>query len=273
MTSWIAALALAVAIAISGRPRPATRLLASRGGVGVHVAPDASPATRDARQWGLALAGAGILVVARVPPTVVLGAVALAILGSRLQRRRLAARARDQCSAATVEVTFALAGELRAGRTPAQALAAVAGVAGPLRPAFEAAYAAAIVGGGGAEQIAQAAAIPGAERLRYVAAAWAVAESTGGRVAVVLEGLSEAMDDDDELHRELDAAMAGPRATMVMLGGLPLLGLLLGQSVGARPFQLLLHRPLGWALFTGAVGLDGIGVLVTRTIARAALRA
>ena len=80
------------------------------------------------------------------------------------------------------------------------------------------------------------------------------------------------MDDDDELRRELDAAMAGPRATMVMLGGLPLLGLGLGQAVGARPIHLLLHRPLGWGLLAGAVVLDGLGILTTRAIARAALR-
>jgi tight adherence protein B len=211
-------------------------------------------------------------VAARVPPPIVLAIIGLAIVGTRARRRWLAATVREQRATATVEVTFALAGELRAGRTPAQALASVAAVAGPLRATFEAAYASVAVGGDAAAEIAQAAACPGAERLRYVAAAWAVAESAGGRVAVVLEGLSEAMDDDDELHRELDAAMAGPRATMVMLGGLPLLGLLLGQSVGAQPLHLLLHRPLGWALLTAAVVLDGIGVAVTRAIARSALR-
>jgi tight adherence protein B len=172
-----------------------------------------------------------------------------------------------------VEVTYALAGELRAGRTPAEALAAVAAIAGPLRPAFDAACAAVAMGDDAAAAIAAAATQPGAERLQYVAAAWAVAASAGGRIAVVLEGLSEAMDDDDELHRELDAALAGPRATMAMLGGLPLLGLGLGQAVGAHPLHLLLHRPLGWALLAAATVLDAIGIAVTRAIAQTALRA
>jgi len=88
----------------------------------------------------------------------------------------------------------------------------------------------------------------------------------------VLERLSEAVDDDDELRRELDSAMAGPRATMVVLAGLPLLGLALGQAVGARPLQLLLHQPVGWALVAAAAILDAVGVAITKMIARVALR-
>jgi tight adherence protein B len=258
---WIAAVAVTAAISLSGRRRAASRL--DRG----PVAPGSMP-----RSWVAGIVLAALLVVVKVPPPVVVGAVVLTMVASRLRQRWLAARTRELCAAATVEVTFALAGELRAGRTQAQALASVASVAGPLRPAFDAAYAAIAVGGDAAAELALAAAWPGAERLRYVAAAWAVAQAAGGRVAIVLEGLSEAMDADDELHRELDAAMAGPRATMVMLGALPLLGLLLGQSVGAKPFHLLLHRPLGWGLLAAAIVLDGIGVAVTRAIARSALR-
>jgi tight adherence protein B len=272
MTTWLAALSLAVAVASSGRRRPAARLVAwrdrpVRGECGGHavVAPGAA-------MW-LAAALIGTAVVAlRVPLAPVVALSVAAVIVQRVRRGAQAARSREQCSAATVEITFALAGELRAGRTPAQALAAVAGVAGPLRPALEAAYLAVAVGAEPADELARAALLPGAERLRYVAAAWAVAESAGGRVAVVLERLSEAMDCDDELRQELDAAMAGPRATMVLLAGLPLLGLALGQSVGAHPLGFLIHRPLGWGLLSAAALLDGLGVVATRAIARTALR-
>jgi tight adherence protein B len=129
------------------------------------------------------------------------------------------------------------------------------------------------VGADPAEELRRAAsAVPGAERLGPVAAAWAVAESAGGRVAVVLERLCESMDSDDGLRLELDAAMAGPRATMAVLAGLPALGLVLGQAMGAHPLALLLHRPLGWGLLAGAAGLDALGLLVTRAIASRALR-
>jgi tight adherence protein B len=268
LTAWLSALSIGTAIAISGRPRPASRLAAWSAG------PIGERSNRQVRgaPW---LAGAilgSALVAVKVPLFLAVALAVAGVVARRVRQRWRAGRARDQCAVAAVEVTFGLAGELRAGRTPAQALGAVAAVAGPLRPALEAAEAAVRVGANAAEEIARAAELPGAERLRYVAAAWAVAESAGGRVAVVLERLSEAMDSDEELRQELDAAMAGPRATMVLLAGLPALGLVLGQSVGAQPIQLLLHRPLGWGLLAAAAVLDGLGVMVTRAIARSALR-
>jgi tight adherence protein B len=263
MTGWVAATSLALAIALSGRRRPALRL-ACRDPT-VHGA-------SSAPRWLVAGAIGSAAAVARVPLLPVLGmAVAAAAVGP-VRRRIDAVRQRERCSAATVEITFALAGELRAGRTPAQALDAVAAVAGPLRPALEAAGVAVAVGADPAGELARAAAMPGAERLRYVSSAWAVADAAGGRIAVVLERLSEAMDSDLELRQELDSAMAGPRATMVLLAGLPLLGLALGQAVGANPLELLLHRPIGWALLGAAAVLDGLGVIATRMIARSALR-
>jgi tight adherence protein B len=265
MTEWLAALSLAAAIAMSGRRRPVHRLVTlgakGRGTVG----------TMPWLAAGAAVIGAA-LVAAHAPPQFVVVASCGSALAWGIRRGVRAASAREQCSAATVEVTFALVGELRAGRTPAQALAAVAEFAGPLRPALDAAHLAVALGAEAADELGRAALLPGAERLRYVAAAWSVADSAGGRVAVVLERLSEAMDSDDELRRELEAAMAGPRATMVLLAGLPLMGLALGQSVGAHPLQLLLHRPLGWGLLAGAALLDGLGVVATRAIARVALR-
>jgi tight adherence protein B len=285
IAQWLAAVSAATAIAMAGRPRPADRLAAWRDWppagprspnlpkVSVSSAEtDGSRRFGDRGTWWVAAIVGSALVAARVPPVVAAGLAVAALLVRRIAWSRRAARARQEATAATVEITFALAGELRAGRTPSQALAAVAGLAGPLRPALEAAHAAVTVGSDAADELARAAVLPGAERLRLVAAAWAVAESAGGRVAVVLERLSEAMDDDEELRQELDAAMAGPRATMAVLAGLPVLGLALGQAVGAAPLHLLLHRPLGWALLVAAVLLDGLGVVVTRAIARRALR-
>jgi tight adherence protein B len=269
VSTWWAAVSLALAVMLGGRRRPVARLAdwsdpdheATAGTAGLVVG-----------GWLLALAAGGLLVALRVPIPLVVGAGLVAAVGQRLRTRWRSARARDECRAATVEVTFALAGELQAGRTSDQALAAVAAVGGPLQSVLAAAVSAVSLGSDAPAELARAAETPGAERLRYVAAAWAVASSTGGRVAVVLERLSQSMDDDDELRRELDAAMAGPRATMVMLGGLPLLGLGLGQAVGAHPVSMLLHRPLGWGLLTAAALLDGLGVAVTAAIARAALR-
>jgi tight adherence protein B len=268
MSAWLAAASLAAAIALSGRPPPAARLAAWRQDPGALTAAKGS----STAIWLVAAVAGSALVAARVAPAVVMAIVLAVVIARRAAASRQAARSRDACATATVEVTFALAGELRAGRTPAQALAAVARSAGPLGPALATAQAAVAVGANAADELARAAVMPGAEQLRYVAAAWGVAERAGGKVAVVLERLSEAMDNDHELRQELDAAMAGPRATMVLLAGLPLLGVALGQAVGARPLHLLLHRPLGWGLLACAVVLDALGVLATRAIARVALR-
>jgi tight adherence protein B len=127
------------------------------------------------------------------------------------------------------------------------------------------------MGGSAAVELDIASRLPGADRLRAVAAAWRVTESAGGRVALVLERLGEAMDRDDQVRREMAAALAAPRATMTLLAGLPVVGLVLGQAIGAHPFHLLLYRPLGWALLIGAAVLDALGVLVTQRISRWAL--
>jgi tight adherence protein B len=267
MAAWLAALSLALAISWSPRRRPSQRLAA------LYAGGDRDPHVASFGVMATAVGLGGALAAARVPVPLLVLLCGAAVAGWRTRAAITAAHAREDRAAATVEVTFALAGELRAGRTPAQALGAVAGGAGPLQPALEAARLAVAVGGDAADELARAATLPGAERLRYVAAAWSVAESAGGRVAVVLERLSESMDCDDELRRELDSAMAGPRATMILLAGLPLLGLALGQAVGAHPVQLLVRGPIGWALMVAAATLDGLGVIATRAIARLALRA
>jgi tight adherence protein B len=275
MTSYLAAMTLALAIVIAGRPSPFARLTAWRSGGGSGRSPTLVPSrwVRVATVSAGVVAIGVVLVALRVPIVAGLAIGATAVVAQRLRISRQRAREREARSVAAVEVTFALAGELRAGRTPAQALLAVAPIAGPLADVLHAAAAATAMGAAAGPELARAADLPGAEHLRYVAAAWSVAETAGGRIAVVLERLSETMDSDAELRRELDAAMAGPRATMTLLATLPLLGLGLGQSVGADPLALLLHRPLGWALLLAAAILDGIGVVVTRAILRLALRA
>ncbi len=46
--------------------------------------------------------------------------------------------------------------------------------------------------------------------------------------------------------------MAGARATAVILAGLPLLGILLGQLIGAQPLSFLLSGHAGgWLLVVG----------------------
>ncbi len=50
--------------------------------------------------------------------------------------------------------------------------------------------------------------------------------------------------------------MAGPRATVHVLAGLPVIGLLLGTAIGARPIDFLFGSALGVGCVVGAVVLD-----------------
>jgi tight adherence protein B len=272
MTVWLAGMATVAAVLAIGRRAGVRQRLA--GLVATSDLP-AGPDPVAPSTWS-ALLGAAVVGTAVAAGLVPLGlglAVAVAgVIAVRVRASRRAATRREAAAQATVEVAVGLAAELRAGRTAAQALAAVAPWSGPLEASLSSAAAAVAAGAPAAAGLLVAASVPGAEPLRQVAAAWRVTEATGGRLAAVLDRLAEALDGELELGQELESALAGPRATVVLLAGLPLLGLALGQSVGAHPLQLLLYRPLGWGLLTGAALLDAVGVFVMVRITRWATR-
>jgi tight adherence protein B len=273
VTIWLAAATtVAAVLATARRGVPRQRL------AGLVAA--AAPANTEAsvgwsRRPGSLLVAVtvGTAVAAVGVPVGLAAAVVAATLGfGKVRASRRAAAARESAVQATVEVTVGLAAELRAGRTPAQALAAIAPWSGPLELVLSSAAAAVAAGASASDGLLLAAAVPGAGGLRQVAAAWRVTESTGGRLAGVLDRLAEALDGELELRQELQSALAGPRATVVLLAGLPVMGLALGQAVGARPLHLLLYRPLGWGLLAGAAVLDAAGVVVMNRITRWATR-
>lgn len=211
----------------------------------------------------VAAAGASPVVACALP----LGAAtATRMVAARSARARRAAR-QEGC----VEVVFALASELRAGRTPAQALTSAAGTTAALREPLEAAAAAVRAGAPAAPRLRAVAALPGCAALGGVAAAWQVTEQAGGAVADVLERLGRSLDEDATDRKNFEAALAGPRATMALLAALPALGVAMGQSAGAHPLHLLLHRPVGWALLAGAVVLEAVGLAWSRRIANGAM--
>lgn len=189
-------------------------------------------------------------------------------IDARLRRRRLIAGRQAEA----IEIVFALAAELRAGRPPAQALALVADTAPLLHGDLVEASLAVEAGAPPSSELGRIGTLPGCEGLHGVAAAWAVTESAGGAVAEVLDRLGEVLEADRQARAALDAALAAPRATIALLAGLPVLGVVLGQSLGARPLHLLVHRPLGWLLLAAGITLDLLGVAWTRLLVRRALR-
>ena len=267
MTLWLAGALVALLVVVS-LPRPSARRLEG------WQPPPSQSAQRSigAREIAIAVATGSGLAALGLPVVLVLLGGLLPYGWTRLRQRQQRARERDAREAAVADVTFALAGELRAGRTSSEALRAAASSAGPLADVLLAAAESVAIGGSAATELEAAARLPGAARLRPVAAAWRVTESAGGRVAVVLERLGEAMDSDDQVQREMAAALAAPKATMVLLAGLPVVGLGMGQAIGAHPFHFLLYRPLGWCLLIAATGLDVVGLAVSRRITQWALK-
>jgi tight adherence protein B len=192
-------------------------------------------------------------------------------------RRRGFRRARELLltRTAVVDLCRALAAELRAGRALAEAFAA--GVqAGPTRlsDALQSAVAVGQRGDNGdlADAVARVAETPGCDGLRAVVACWRVAAASGAALAPAIDRVADALQDEIDLSREVASIMAGPRATVHVLAGLPVIGLLLGTAIGARPIAFLLGSVLGVGCVFGAVVLDALGIVWSRRIARRAAR-
>jgi tight adherence protein B len=62
------------------------------------------------------------------------------------------------------------------------------------------------------------------------------------------------------MRRQVDAQLAGARATGRLLAGLPVLGLGLGVAIGGSPGDFLLHTPVGAICLSVAVALDIAGL-------------
>lgn len=200
----------------------------------------------------------------------VLGAAAAALV-LRLRTQRAARTARHEERTRAVEACGALAGELRAGRSAADALAAAAEVAaGPSRTSLTAAASAARLGGDVPAALHPPPGCAVAPVLHALAACWSVCSGSGSGLASAVERLEEGLRAAQDQGRAVDAELAGPRATAGLLAVLPAAGLLLASGLGADPLHVLLHTPVGLGCLAGGLGLDGLGLWWTgRLVARA----
>jgi tight adherence protein B len=109
-------------------------------------------------------------------------------------------------------------------------------------------------------------------RLSRVAACWRVAATSGTALAPVIERVGDALHDEIDLARDVESSLAGPRSTIRLLAGLPIIGLVLGAAIGARPLSFLLDAWAGRGCLTVGVGLDLLGIAWAGRIAGHALR-
>ncbi|MFE6870799.1 type II secretion system F family protein [Kitasatospora sp. NPDC057692] len=210
-------------------------------------------------------------------PVPVLAAVAAVLPVRRWRLRRATAAEARHRAAAVVELCAGLAGELRGGATPEQALhlvtTRIAADPAALRRLGAEPVARLAAGRYGADVPAAfrlIAELPGGSGAAAVAACWEVASSGGSGLAAGLDGVAEALRVERALTEEIAAELAAPRTTIAVLAALPLAGLLLGAALGARPLEVLLHTPAGLASLLAGAALEALGLAWTARIVRAA---
>lgn len=179
-------------------------------------------------------------------------------LESRLRgdSRRVRAQRED-----TIAAIGALAAELRAGATPAQALA----VTGGNPPVWPQAKAAASHHG----DISTALMLDARDNpeLTSLHACWYLGFNAGSGLAMSISRLAHSLREAQETRIQLEAELAGPRATAKMLAFLPVIGIGLGYLLGAEPLSWLLSSLLGWATLVTGITLTGLGMWWTSSIA------
>ncbi|MDO5672941.1 MAG: type II secretion system F family protein [Actinomycetaceae bacterium] len=102
-------------------------------------------------------------------------------------------------------------------------------------------------------------------------AACRVSHKVGAPLAQVLDTCATAITQAAEDRGERDIALAAPRATARLLGGLPLLALLLGHAVGADPLGILLSGSIGTLVICVGIGLMVAGNIWTRALVKQAM--
>lgn len=194
------------------------------------------------------------------------GSAGTGVVRSRTGRRTTGSARRERADLA--DVLLAVAAQVRAGAPPPVAWARALGeeqrVVEPQE--LEAALRRATGCGAGRRHAALRA------RVRGAVAGAGVAADTGAPLADVLEDLATAVEADAEQAGDLEAALAGPRATARVLSALPLLGVLVGAAMGARPWAVLTTGGVGTALgVAGAVLLVAGRLWVGALLRRAAV--
>ena len=205
-------------------------------------------------------------------PAAVAGAL-VAVASVHGLRRRSAARKDAEERAGAVEAVAVLTAELRAGRAPEAALAVAATVSvGAFSRALASAARAAHLGADPAQLLRAAPTSATGDALRGLAACLQVCQGSGGSLAKATDTVAAALRAEQELRLEVEAELAGPRATALLLAGLPLAGTLLAAGLGARPLHVLLHTVVGGVCLVLGVLLDLAGLWWTERLVAGALR-
>jgi tight adherence protein B len=206
------------------------------------------------RGAGFVTACAAVAAVVVLPLTTVL---AVAIVGAtaslRYRRRRRMRHAMDE--GGTLEAALeVLVGELRVGSHPVQAFCVAADeTVGAVAVSLRAVAARARLGAdvaAGLRAAARSSALP--THWDRLAVCWQLANDHGLAITTLMRTAQRDIAERQRFSARVTSGMAGARATAAILAGLPLLGVLLGQLIGARPLDFLLSGHAGgWLLVVG----------------------
>jgi tight adherence protein B len=199
--------------------------------------------------------------------------VAATIVGATVLLRRSQSGARQRRGAESTALQSALdvlVGELRVGAHPVAAFdIAAAEIAGPVADSLRAVSARARLGadvGEGLRCVARESSVPAHwERL---AVCWQLAETYGLAIGTLMHTAQRDIVERERFSTRAEAGMAGARTTAAVLAGLPVLGIGLGQLIGADPLTFLFSGGAGGWLLVIGVALACAGLLWTDRITR-----
>lgn len=209
------------------------------------------------------VAGIGIAAIPSVASQIAGAAVLAAVaFGFSLQRRATKRRRAREFRAETAAFLRAWSGELRSGLAAVDAAHAAAGGGTDRAPQRDAAWDPIRVATSVdvPDALLAIASAPGGEALVQAAAAWSIADATGAPLASVLERVSEAVQASVDVDREVAVEAAPARATARLMAILPVVGILLGTTLGADPVGVLFGTALGAGCLVAGLTLACIGV-------------
>jgi tight adherence protein B len=212
-------------------------------------------ATAGPRAIGCIAACAVVAAAVLLPLTTVLAvAVVGATGGLRHRRRRRIRRVLDE--GRTLETALdVLVGELRVGSHPVRAFCVAADeTVGAVADSLRAVAARARLGAdvtAGLRAAARSSALPA--HWDRLAVCWQLAGDHGLAIATLMRAAQRDIAERQRFSARVSSSMAGARATAAILAGLPVLGVLMGQLIGASPLSFLLSGHAGgWLLVVGS---------------------
>lgn len=258
------ALALAAALLVAPRRGALVRLRS--------VQPPSSEGPPSRRSRWRRLSPYDAAFAACVPLAVVgalgpaLAAAVVIATARRRHRRRTEVERRNRERAQVLAGLEAVIGELGVGAHPAAACdVAAQECRGDASAALRTAAGRARLGGSAAGGLELPGSVVGDE-LSRLAEAWSVAETRGLPLADLLQAARSDLQGRSRFRARADAGLAGARATAAVLAGLPVLGIGLGQLMGAAPVRVLAGGGLGSALLVAGTVLVALGLAWTDRI-------